>query len=120
MRGVLREAWPVIAWVGFILFLTSVRLPGSDWAPDRLPVDKLAHFGLYAGLGWALAGTLGRLGVSRPLWVLLAIAGLAFAAADEWHQTWIVGRVPSVGDWMADATGLIVGLTVHWWKGFDR
>jgi hypothetical protein len=120
LKGVLREAWPVIAWAAFILLLTSVPISGPDWALDRIPLDKLAHFGLYAGLGWVLAGSLERLGMSRGLWVLLAIAGLIFAAADEWHQTWIVGRAPTFGDWLADAFGLIVGMTLHWWKDSDR
>lgn len=118
MRGVLREAWPVIAWAAFILVLTSAHMPGSDWAPDRFALDKVVHFGLYAGLGWAIAGTLGRLEAGRLAWLLALLGGLVFAAGDEWHQTWITGRVPSFGDWLADAVGLAVGMTVHWWKDF--
>jgi len=120
LRAILREAWPVFAWAAFILLLTSVRLPGSDWAPDQLPLDKVAHFALYGVLGWALAGTVGRLGASIQWWLVIALLGFGFAALDEWHQTWIIGRVPSVGDWLADTAGLVVGMTVHKWKDFSR
>jgi VanZ family protein len=113
LKSVLREAWPALAWAAFILVLTSVRPPAMAWAPDRLPLDKLVHLGVYGVLGWTIAGSVDRLGGSARSWIIAVALGIAFAAADEWHQTWIAGRDPSAGDWLADCIGLAVGMTAH-------
>jgi len=43
---------------------------------------------------------------------VLAI-GLGFAATDEWHQTFVQGRVGDVADWLADSMGVIVWIVAH-------
>lgn len=47
--------------------------------------------------------------------VAVAVA-VIFAALDEYHQGWIPGRDPDVGDWLADILGIIVGF----WIGSHR
>lgn len=98
-------------WAGLILVSTTVPLPSRSLPSTDLPLDKAAHFGLYLGLGWTvgrslvLSGTRG-LGARTAAWV----GGLLFAAADEAHQALVPTRVTSLGDWMADAAGVTVGL----------
>jgi VanZ family protein len=77
--------------------------------PDR--VDKLVHVAVFAVLGWLLATawqrSAGRLTARHFLAAWLVI--VLYAAADEFSQPW-VGRVCSLGDWLADAVGAAVGL----------
>jgi len=37
------------------------------------------------------------------------LVGAAYGALDEWHQSLVPGRDPSVGDWVADAVGVVLG-----------
>lgn len=71
----------------------------------------MAHFLVYAVLGALLAWAARRTGT--PLGIALA-AGIAYAASDEWHQSWVPGRSSDVGDWIADALGVGAG---SWFAG---
>lgn len=107
----LRPWAPPAAWCVLILVATSVPVPAEDLPGTDLPLDKVGHAVLYGGLGWTVGRALirsGRAGAGSRIaaWV----GGLAFAALDEWHQTFVVTRVPSLGDWVADAVGLTLGL----------
>lgn len=98
----------VLAYMAGIVWLSS--LPGSTLG--RLGLEawlaNLAHLPLFAGLGalslWALEGR---------LWLRAASAlavGFLFGLSDEWHQTFVPGRVFSVGDLAFDALGLALGV----------
>jgi VanZ family protein len=41
-------------------------------------------------------------------WALSA----AYGVTDEWHQSFVPGRTPDVGDWLADAVGAAAGVIV--------
>ncbi|MGD8321147.1 MAG: VanZ family protein [Gemmatimonadota bacterium] len=102
---------PAAVWAA-VLFLLSA-LPGVD---DRIPIlfpgeDKVAHFVLYAVLGACLAWGRRRGGSRLPVGVLLLL-GVAYGASDEWHQAFVPGRDPSVGDWAADTLGVVLGYTI--------
>ncbi len=87
---------PAIAWA-VVLFWLSHR-PGSDLPTLFEGADKLAHFALYAPLGFLLARATGA-----P-WAALSLAVL-YGVSDEWHQSFVVGRSPSLADLAADAVG---------------
>jgi len=79
-----------------------------------LPVRKVAHFLEYALLGSLLfvaAGTIPwfRTRLVRRCAVGALVAG-AFAAADEFHQVFSVGRTPLITDVMIDAAGAVVAI----------
>lgn len=100
----------VAAWAALILLATTIPLPDT---PDTggFPADKLVHGGLYGGLGWLLGRALRRAGRWGVAGIAAALAGgLGFAALDELHQHWIPTRAPSLGDWVADAVGLTLGV----------
>ncbi len=87
---------PPLALMGLIWFLSAQPglNSGLDW--DYV-LRKLAHmtvFGTLLLLWWRAAG---------PRWAV-AIT-LAWAALDEWHQTWVPGRAGTVHDWAIDAAG---------------
>ena len=109
MNQLLISWTPAVVWAGF-LFLLSSRpfLPG----PPGLPLaDKLLHLVLYLILGTTLVWA-GRRNMSRGFFLALALSGVLFAASDEWHQGFVPGRDPSVGDLMADVVGLFLGFAL--------
>jgi VanZ family protein len=65
-------------------------------------MDKVAHFCLYAGLGFLMRPTTSRRGL------LLAACAL-LAGLDECWQGFIPGRYMDWMDWTADITGALAG-----------
>lgn len=83
-------------------------LPGSA-VPGRF--GTLAHFGLYAVLGALYLTALP--GNDRRPWLaaLLALAlASAYGVTDEFHQSFVPGRVPDVSDWLVDTAGALTAV----------
>ncbi len=83
----------------------------SDSAHHSLVVfvlRKIAHFSEYALLValWVRA-LRSRLGLDRALATAYVIT-VAYAATDEYHQTFVGGRVGTPRDVLIDATGALV------------
>lgn len=114
-----------VVWALAILTATSLPVPDVSTA---LPTwaDKAVHFTLYCILGILAAlafmslpaGRQGqapddaRSGIRRyGGWLVLALLAI-FAGADELHQHWIRGRMPSPADWVADVAGAWVGIAI--------
>lgn len=110
------EAWgPAGLWAAAILVLTTIPLPAGI-RTGGLPLDKVLHAAMYSGLGWTVARALLLTGRSTAGALCLAIlAAAGFAGLDEWHQSW-VGRDAALGDWAADAAGLLLGLGLFLWR----
>jgi VanZ family protein len=106
-----RSAWLAVGvWCAVILTATTVPLPDLEGAPRDS--DKLAHLLLYAPLGFLLIRALRAAGQSRGrAWLLALMAGITFAAFDEWHQQYFA-RTTDFQDWLADAVGLVLGAGV--------
>ena len=121
---------PVVLWMGFI-FLMSTGLgagehtsriigPFLHWllpqaAPETIEqahflIRKAGHFIEYAILALLLRRALGGHGI-RPFIVALVIA-TAYAATDEFHQTFVPGRTATPRDVLIDATGAFAALAV--------
>jgi VanZ family protein len=103
-------AWgPAALWAA-VLFLVSSRptLP-SDLSNH---LDKVAHFAAYLVLGFFLARGAAHWRIA--MWWALSM-GVAYGASDEWHQSFVPGRSPSVGDWIADAAGSAAGVLIFVW-----
>lgn len=107
---------PVAAWAG-VLYLASGRSslpsPGGGW-------DKIQHVAAYAVLGVlslrAFHGGLSRLRAGAVLGAALFTVG--YGALDEFHQSFVPGRHPSLGDLAADGAGAVVAvLLVAVWRG---
>jgi VanZ family protein len=77
-----------------------------------LPLDKIAHLGLYAGLAMLLAATNHLGGLARQ-WFMPTLFGwvAAFGAADEATQI-LFGRTCDLNDWLFDLIGAAGGLVV--------
>jgi VanZ family protein len=105
-------AWlPAMAYMALIFVLSAQpRLP---IAPGLLGWDKLQHWLAYMVMGLLLI----RAAYETPLprispYLLALIIGAAYAASDEYHQSFVPGRTMSIWDWLADLTGLLFALAV--------
>ena len=107
----MKLAWswgPVVLWMA-ATFAASHR---SAIAIPFGPPDYVAHALGYAGLGALLVRALGGgpLGsMTRSLIVPAALIGALYGLSDEFHQSFIPGRMASVGDLAADAIGSLGG-----------
>lgn len=106
---------PAAAWAGVLFLLSELR--GAPLQPSFPVNDKVVHLALYSVLGaclwWAtLVSRQPRWkGSGVPYFVAIA-AGLLYGVFDELHQAFVPTRTPSVGDWAADAVGVVVGFAV--------
>lgn len=99
-------------WVGYWVGLFVVmHMPISRQVQVTIGYgDKVIHFGLY----FMLARLGGRHLLARDhrpsvaAWLGWAVVYAAYAAADEWLQSFF-GRSTSLGDWLADLTGIAAG-----------
>lgn len=97
-------AWlPVIAYMG-IIFVLSAQ-PKLPTPPGLLGWDKFQHYLAYMVMGLLLI----RAAYGMPLALII---GAAYAASDEYHQSFVPGRNMDVRDWLADVAGLLVALAV--------
>ena len=107
------KAWvfgwgPAALWAA-VLFLLSELQERGGFVPDG--ADKLVHGGLYLILGLSLALGKRRTGSGVP-GLLLLLMGVGYGALDEWHQSFVPGRHSSMGDWVADSAGVMLGLVL--------
>ena len=107
-RGLRRSIAPV-AFMALIFVLSSV--PGDTdaawWEPIARTIGHAVEYAVLTLLwSWALAGV-----IRRPVWVACAIA-LAYAAVDEYHQSFVENRDATVSDVAIDAVGIgLAGFT---------
>jgi VanZ family protein len=72
---------------------------------------KLVHMAEYGLLWWLWRRALGRPAAA-------ALITLAYAATDEWHQTFVEGRHGTPVDWLIDAAG--VAIAVALWARYSQ
>ena len=98
----------VLAWAAVIFAFSSVPSLGTGLGFWDLLLRKLAHageFGLLALLFWRA--------LRRDLSGAILVAGvlaIGYAASDEYHQTFVSGRVGSLSDWAIDSAGVVIAL----------
>jgi VanZ family protein len=115
VTNVLRAWGPAAAWAA-VLFLSSAQsdIAATGWL-SRVP-DEALHVVAYAVLGATLAHARFWGGTAVPHIAMIALGAL-FGVSDEFHQSFVPGRVPAVGDWLADVVGLTAGYTMAWLTG---
>jgi VanZ family protein len=127
MRGVAKPPAVLLMryWLPVLAYLAIVQLVGMQpdfQVPALFPnVDKAVHVLEYSVLGVLLARAI-RASVRVPVPVRTALiavgVGVCMGAADEFVQSFVPGRMSSVNDLVADATGLLIAqfvflLVVH-------
>ena len=117
VQAVLRTA-PLIVVMGAIFFLS--HQPGDLFAPINFRwADKLAHLAVYALLCGALiyAFPVRRRRTAKGMVVGVSIIFcLLYGVSDEFHQSFIPGRFPSIADIAADVVGASLACMLWlWW-----
>lgn len=85
-------------------------MPAGDLPPGRY--STIGHLGGYAVLGALLFSALR---IDRPVRSAALIAVLLaslYGASDEFHQSFVPGRTPTVYDWIVDTIGAALGATL--------
>lgn len=116
----LRPWFPAIAWAALIFGLSSIPSLGTGLGFWDVLLRKLAHaaeFGWLALLVWFAL----RRERSAPLrvtgYVAAGLIASGYAATDEYHQSFVSGRVGSATDWAIDTAGVVIALTgLHLWR----
>lgn len=92
-----------IVWMAVIFGLSG--LTGSS-VPNGPPA--LGHFILYTILGALYYVALPEERQLRRLVFAVALASL-YGITDEFHQSFVPGRMPDAMDWVVDTAGAVVG-----------
>ncbi len=135
MRNALKPWLPVILWMGFIFGLSTdlgsfehtSRFIGPflRWLNPEISAEavrqvqfiirKAGHFTEYAILALLILRALRRSQPERSFLQTAAIALLvatAYAATDEYHQSFVPGRTAAVGDVLIDGAGAVTALAL--------
>ena len=137
MRAILKYWVPVAAWM-LVVFVASSDFmsaqhtsrfiaPFLRWINPEISLEtiravqfavrKAAHVVEYAILSALLLRAFHS--GFRPLRFAHAVAAFAFAAAyaalDEYHQSFVASRTGSPHDVLIDASGALLGIAICWW-----
>ena len=136
MKSFLKYWLPLLVWLG-VIFLGSTSLMSAEhtsrlivpillWLkPGMSPktiwiilviMRKCAHVSEYAILAlllWRALRSGPTLRTKLPtLFSAVLLACAVFAASDEFHQSFVKSRTPSVGDVLLDVVGALFGLLI--------
>jgi VanZ family protein len=99
---------PVVLWAAVIFAISSIPSLSTGLGTWDTLLRKAAHMSEFAVLGALLYRALGRE-------VPALAAGVAYAATDELHQSFVSGRHASVVDVAIDAAGVAAGMLAWFW-----
>ena len=113
------DAAQLILYCSFIYWLSDQT---SLATPMLFPhQDKLFHAGAYFVLAAFTLRAFRHLIAPVPN---LIIASLLFSSlygfSDEWHQSFVPGRMSDIADWAADTLGAISFLSLYYWYRVRR
>ena len=102
------------------IFITIDHVMDRGWDDEKIqeladeyqyPVRKLAHMTDYSALAVAVSFPLYVYGLHGFLLMLVAgIICVGFSCGDEYHQSFVAGRSPSVRDVGIDSIGVLAGI----------
>ncbi len=110
-----RQGRATSPWRTLFRWLPAIAYMVANWLVSGLPGERLepllAPDWLMHSLAYLVFGvTLYLAWQGRPHALLLAAAtAMIYAGVDEWHQSWVPGRSPSLADWTADVIGAAAG-----------
>ncbi len=108
--------WQIALACYWLALFIATHVPSDIPVPAGSGIDKLVHAAAFAGLAAILAvawqAITGQRKLHHLLWAWLAL--ILYAALDERTQI-LVGRHGTVTDWLADAAGAAIGLTLFAW-----
>lgn len=109
-------AWlELVLWMGLIFALSAIPDLSTGLQPLwDLVLRKFAHAAEYLVLGWLVVRAFERSGAKRGWAVFFGtLLGIVYAATDEYHQTFVLGRHGAVLDATIDSFGVLLGSLVR-------
>ena len=106
---------PPLALMGLIFFLSAQPDLNSGLGVWDTIGRKFVHFAIYGVLWWLWDRALDH---RYPL--IAAAITVAYAVSDEYHQTFVDGRVGSVRDVLIDAAGVLAAWLLSRWLARRR
>ena len=74
-------------------------------------IRKLAHFSIYALVGVWVMAFMSTFDIRLyKKWIISMLVGVLYAASDEFHQSFVPGRGPSIVDVGIDNLGVLTGI----------
>jgi vanZ family protein len=74
-------------------------------------IRKLAHFSIYALVGVWIMAFMSTFDIRLyKKWIISMLVGVLYAASDEFHQSFVPGRSPSIVDVGIDSLGVLTGI----------
>ncbi|MBN1526517.1 MAG: VanZ family protein [Candidatus Omnitrophica bacterium] len=115
-RALFLRLWlPVIAWMGLIYLFSS--MPGSKLPKVDIPnIDKIVHFLEYFIFSLLLMRALVNSTKSFNLTALIILSIMItslYGISDEWHQSFVAGRMSDLYDYLTDSIGSITGAFLY-------
>ena len=105
-----RYWFPVLVWVALIFYLSGIPRLGTGLEYDFL-LRKCAHVAEYAVLSFLFARALlaSFQGMVSILLTINLVVVILYASLDEFHQSFVPGRVSDWKDVLADTIGGFLG-----------
>lgn len=109
----------VLIWMAVIFALSHQANSGTVteeyFGVMNVPIRKMGHLGeyliLYVLLRWALSGI--ESSITKHYSLLALILSILYAASDELHQHFVIGRSASARDVLIDSIGALLGLILY-------
>jgi len=109
--------FPILAYAGFIAFLSS--LPGLATPSVAIfGFDKIIHIFEFGVFAFLLLRLLMHLEIRNPFLIAIVVT-VIYGVLDEWHQSFVPGRMCSFWDILADTIGAVFVLKfkyIRWLK----
>jgi VanZ family protein len=103
-------------WLPVILYCLLIFIQSSYPATQSLPsiphIDKLAHAGAYALLGFLIFRVFQSTRIQKSVVLLVTLSALAsslYGISDEIHQYFVPSRTADIMDVLADVAGSVLG-----------
>ena len=115
MKKFIRLHGPTIFVAIFIFILSSIpRLTVPDIGLTLK--DTFYHFIEFGVFGFFLQRSLNSMPVKKiNIYIIVFMIGSLYAGLDEFHQSFVPGRVASVSDVMADCLGVLCAQMIFLW-----
>jgi VanZ family protein len=105
---------PVAAWCSVIFLLSHIPGLKTDLGFMDFVLRKTAHVVEYAVLFLLTYRALYESGAGRKkAYIISAVFSVLYAASDEFHQSFVPGRGPSVADVGIDSFGVLAAYLTH-------
>ena len=114
-RHGLLYGFPVMVYAGLIFLFSSLPQLVEEVSPF-IGYDKLAHFMEYYFFGilicrWLLSNK--NHFIREYAFFITLLIGTCYGVSDEWHQSFIPGRVASIWDVLSDAVGVAAAVFTY-------